>query len=147
LENQVHSGLIRKESGRKMELDIFLPSENLAFEYQGEHHYYDIYAVGRNRWLQSQKDEEKREACQREGITLIEIPFWWDGDRSSLMATIYKHRKDLCKAEITGIPIPEYPLKAFPIGLQSLCVSHWIAPVPELMHAENWDGVQNLKGW
>ena len=68
-------------------MDIFIPSKQLAFEYQGEQHYYDIYALG-NLWSQKSKDEEKRIACKDKGITLIEIPYWWDKEKSSLMATI-----------------------------------------------------------
>ena len=44
-ENYRHPQL-RHESGLSMELDIFLPKEQLAFEYQGEHHFHDIYHIG-----------------------------------------------------------------------------------------------------
>jgi hypothetical protein len=77
-----------------MELDIFLPKERLAFEYQGEHHYQDIYSLGSG-WNQKERDEEKRKICKEKKITLIEIPYWWDKQISSLAATIYKERNDL----------------------------------------------------
>src|SRR4051812_44330056 len=83
-ENYIHESL-QGSSGRRMELDIYLPKEKLAFEYQGESHYLDIYALG-NRWRQRQRDEEKRNACTSRGITLIEIPYWWDFEIPSLIA-------------------------------------------------------------
>ena len=75
-------------------MDIFLPNEKLAFEYQGEHHYHDLYSMG-SLWQQIQRDKEKKEICKQNGITLIEIPYWWDKQLSSLIATIHQQRKDL----------------------------------------------------
>jgi hypothetical protein len=97
-----------------MELDIFLPKERLAFEYQGLQHYQEVYPLGR---LQNQKerDEMKRNACQKIDITLIEIPYWWDFTLGSLHATIYKQRPDLLEMPKEGKSIsiepPPYLLK------------------------------------
>jgi hypothetical protein len=33
--------------------------------------------------------------CKQLGITLIEIPYWWDSTLSSLILTIQKHRPDI----------------------------------------------------
>jgi hypothetical protein len=41
------------------------------------------------------RDKEKKTACSSQGITLIEIPFWWDLHIESLAATIIKYRPDL----------------------------------------------------
>ena len=76
-------------------MDIFLPNEQLAFEYQGEHHYHDLYSMGSLWRQQRQRDKEKKEICKQNGITLIEIPYWWDKQLSSLIATIHQQRKDL----------------------------------------------------
>ncbi len=62
-----------------MELDIFIPNLNLAFEYQGRQHFefkstwfwknYDEFHAQRLRdWL-------KRDICSWEGITLIEVSY------------------------------------------------------------------------
>ncbi len=77
-----------------IQLDVYLPSQRLAFEYQGEQHYYDIYALG-NRMIHSDKSNAKREACEMNKISRIEVPYWWQGDRIKLMATIQQHRPDL----------------------------------------------------
>ena len=78
-----HHDLRYSESNYPMELDIWLPNENLAFEYQGEQHYMDVSEM--KGWDLSSglhelrsRDQEKREACQKAGIVLIEIPYTWD---------------------------------------------------------------------
>ncbi len=106
-ENYLHEEL-RFKSGHKMELDLFIPNLNLAFEYQGEQHYYDVYAMG-PQWQYSMRDEEKRHSCHQKGITLIEIPYWWDFQRASIQATIYEFRPDLIKNPGSGKPIPKEP--------------------------------------
>jgi hypothetical protein len=40
------------------------------------------------------------------GITLIQVPYWWDRKSSSLEATIYRTRPDLFASKPTGTPIP-----------------------------------------
>lgn len=44
--------------------------------------------------------------CKEVGITLIEIPYWWDKKLPSLCATIYNSRPDILKTKPTAIPIP-----------------------------------------
>lgn len=44
---------------------------------------------------QKSRDQEKREGCQSIGITLIEIPYWWDGTEEQLTSTIMKIRPDM----------------------------------------------------
>jgi hypothetical protein len=100
-----------------MELDIYHPAEQLAFEYQGQHHYLDIYEIG-SYWDVMQKDKDKRQACQENGIKLIEIPYWWDRKLQSLAATIYQHQPNLLSFRIVnGDPIPLQPAGGFPSGL------------------------------
>jgi len=53
-------------------------------------------------------DKEKQKLCKQNGITLIEIPYWWDKQLSSLISTIHQQRKDLifdCNIK-EGNPIP-----------------------------------------
>ncbi len=73
---------------QKIELDIFIPNYGLAFEYQGKQHFkeYDGVPVDERR----ARDEMKRELCKENGITLIEVPYWWNGTKSALAAMILK---------------------------------------------------------
>ncbi len=88
----------KKANLQKMELDIYLPQYQLAFEYQGEHHYKDhfLYWISE---LQKTKDNEKRQMCLSLGITLIEIPYWWDAKEESLKQVIQRYRPDIFPIE------------------------------------------------
>ena len=51
------------------------------------------------------------------GITLIEIPYWWDRSFESLESTIYSQRPDLFKKPPTSAPIPLFPPYNKPKGI------------------------------
>ena len=89
-----HPDLVYQDSKFKMELDIFVPVLNLAFEYNGQQHFQPHYVFG-SCSLQQKRDEEKKKACNEAGITLIEVPFWWDYSRSSLVASVLQQRPEL----------------------------------------------------
>lgn len=57
----------------RQELDIFVPSLNLAIEYQGEQHFVPIDAWGGEDALEKmrQRDEEKKRRCESNGVKLI----------------------------------------------------------------------------
>ena len=71
----------------QMQLDVFVPSLSLAFEYQGEHHFAQLHFFAPQERVGS-RDQAKREACKHYGITLIEIPFWWNKKVESLVQII-----------------------------------------------------------
>ncbi len=123
IENYYHPQLVRDDTGRLMQLDVYLPKERLAFEYQGEQHYYDVYALGQL-WAQKESDKEKRTLCKNQGITLIEVPYWWDFQKSSLVATIHQVAPHIIPSKGTGEYIPTEPPHGFPNGLFILVVIH-----------------------
>mmetsp|Transcript_10344 Transcript_10344/g.42068 ORF Transcript_10344/g.42068 Transcript_10344/m.42068 type:complete len:475 (+) Transcript_10344:14-1438(+) len=78
-----------KASGSALELDLFVPSLKMALEYNGEHHYEEIPFFGPLESIQ-RRDREKRELCDRAGVSLVVIPYWWDRSEHSLLATIWR---------------------------------------------------------
>ena len=75
--NYKHPKLIF-QNGRRMELDIFVPSKNFAIEYQGEQHYLSMDHLGGEKELKKiqKRDEAKRIACKTFEIQLLEIPYF-----------------------------------------------------------------------
>jgi hypothetical protein len=47
-----------------MELDVYIPTYTIAFEYQGSQHYTEHFRFG-PLIPQRKRDEEKKELCQR----------------------------------------------------------------------------------
>lgn len=81
-----HSALLGPQ-GKPLELDIYLPEHQLAFEYHGEQHYHEVPFFGPLE-LTRQRDILKRELCKQQGIKLVEVPYWWDQKLDSLLATV-----------------------------------------------------------
>jgi hypothetical protein len=100
---------------RKLELDIYIPSISIAFEYQGEVHYTNSNLLNSDQERIFEIDIEKKNACKNLGITLIEVPFWWDRQKETLAATIHQHRPDLIPDPGPYQPIPLKPLKPTPV--------------------------------
>eukprot|EP01118_Nematostelium_gracile_P001159 TRINITY_DN1119_c0_g3_i1.p1 TRINITY_DN1119_c0_g3~~TRINITY_DN1119_c0_g3_i1.p1 ORF type:complete len:421 (+),score=92.33 TRINITY_DN1119_c0_g3_i1:78-1340(+) len=91
-ENYRHPELKSNETNYELELDIFIPKLKIAFEYQGEGHFHDIYVIGNMNKVRG-RDQLKRDMCQQKGITLVEIPYWWDFQLESLIGTIKKKKQ------------------------------------------------------
>jgi len=96
-EDVLHPNLIYKNTHRKMSLDVYLPEKNVAFEYQGYFHYFQDVNLPSYGPLADQKtkDAEKETACERAGITLFIVPFWWDCTKESLVQLVRKVKPDL----------------------------------------------------
>lgn len=58
--------------------DFYLPKKNVCIEYQGRQHYEPVEYFGGKKTFESRKrrDKIKRDFCKKEGIKLIEIPYW-----------------------------------------------------------------------
>lgn len=96
--NYSHPTFVFEDSLKPMIFDIFIPSLKVAFEYQGEQHFHKTKMFGESE-IQSNRDSEKKTVCQvsfrfksliyeENGITYFSIPYWWDGSKESLRATI-----------------------------------------------------------
>jgi len=68
--------LINPDTGRELELDVYVPSLHLAIEYMGQQHYKPCYNVTQVEVDKQQKrDKIKADLCQLYGIHLIVIPY------------------------------------------------------------------------
>lgn len=86
--------------------DFFIPDLKLALEYQGAHHYRDVTKHGDFNQKDA-TDSAKAAFCRKNGLTLIAVPFWWNGQLSQLANTIHLIRPDLFPSPLAdGAPIP-----------------------------------------
>lgn len=92
--NYRHPQLVHSDSLKNMQLDFFIPSLKLAFEYQGKQHYQNSFRFQEN-LQQKKRDEEKKTLCKDLGIKLIEIPYWWYGSTRALVSTIHRECPDM----------------------------------------------------
>ena len=67
--------------------DIFIPSLNLAIEYQGEQHYDEIPSISSIQVAQS-RDIGKLSRSSKLSVHIIFIPYWWDLSLASLLSSI-----------------------------------------------------------
>ncbi len=54
-----------------------------------------------------ERDKQKMQSCLKTGITMIAVPYWWDGSLSSLATTIHYMRPDISiPNSLLSSPIP-----------------------------------------
>ena len=88
VEDYFHSEISR-QAGCAVQFDIFLVNRNIAIEYHGKQHYEDIPSTGfASVEMYQFRDNEKEKLCNKNGIQLITIPYWWDGNLESLQITL-----------------------------------------------------------
>ena len=123
LDNFRHPDILNEETKLPLELDIFLPQLNIAFEYNGyffssvcpywvgKQHYTIAgtgFFTGRPLAYVQHLDQLKQDACKKMGITLISVPFWWNFSIESLKAAIYRYRPELFSSPPVAEPFAEY---------------------------------------
>eukprot|EP01122_Echinamoeba_exundans_P008119 TRINITY_DN2631_c0_g1_i2.p2 TRINITY_DN2631_c0_g1~~TRINITY_DN2631_c0_g1_i2.p2 ORF type:complete len:219 (-),score=30.34 TRINITY_DN2631_c0_g1_i2:50-706(-) len=82
-----------KDSATKgLELDIYIPSLNIGVELQGVQHFKDVSRVGQ---ATPDVDDLKAAECSRLGITLLHVPYSWNGDASWIRSALSAVRPDL----------------------------------------------------
>jgi len=84
-----------KQDSELMEWDVCIPEIALGVDYQWKQHYEQQQYLYGSPILQQLQTEAKRRACDKLGITTIEVPPWWNQQHSSLMEMITRHRPDL----------------------------------------------------
>ena len=80
-------------------------------------------------------DKIKKNLCSTFGITLVEVPYWWNTKIESLMATIQHARPDVIQEPVSYEPIPLLNLNP------STHITHPL--VDEL----EWNATLNINGW
>ena len=73
---------LKSGKNSSLELDGYCEELKLAFEYQGEYHYMDIPVHHQQRTLKEvqQNDELKAKLCRKQGVSLIQMPYWEKGN-------------------------------------------------------------------
>lgn len=95
IEDFYHAEL-SKEASFPIQLDIFIPSHSIAFEYHGQHHYSDIPAFG-HLDMQQDRDKQKIEICKNNNLHLFIVPYWWDRSLDSLRELIQQKLPNISK--------------------------------------------------
>jgi len=83
-----HSICGHPSTGQEITVDVFLPEHNIAFEYQGEHHYHEVTSNTLPTTIFEARDIEKLSICKQYGIDVVQVPYWWRGDIKDLVENI-----------------------------------------------------------
>jgi len=94
VEDYVLPSIAYSKTGCPMTFDIYVPSFNVIFEYNGYQHYFDHSLFGYAKSHQD-RDKERCTACNSNGIYYIEVPYWWRHDKESIIAILHRHRPDI----------------------------------------------------
>ena len=87
-EEYIHPLLHYSASNMFPIFDIFIPSLNFAFEYDGEQHFDDLPQGFSPVEIYKDKEMEKGELSKSLSILIIQIPYWWDRTEQSLLDSL-----------------------------------------------------------
>ncbi|WP_241170330.1 hypothetical protein [Serratia marcescens] len=99
--SQKPSWNINPWTSKLLELDGYCQEFNIAFEYDGDHHF-SIARYGQSKRpkhtfiYQQFRDEQKRKNCRRQGITLINVPFL-SGKKANTFDSFLENIISACK--------------------------------------------------
>lgn len=114
----------RKVLGNRLELDIFIPELNLAFEYQGEHHFdpnNHFYFKNQEDFHALQKrDHLKKDLCKKNDIVLIEFYYHERLDEQFVLKKLFENGIFNNQSRLVG-----YSLKINEIKRETKEVSKW----------------------
>jgi len=84
------------DTKRPFNITVYIPSLKLGFDYFEDPNTSCQYAVGAN-YSVNLFNRSKKNVCDKLGITLIEVPSWWDRKSESLLVAIRRCRPDVFK--------------------------------------------------
>jgi hypothetical protein len=93
--------LTSKTTGANLELDGYCPELKLAFEYQGEYHYFPVLPHNKNKSVEDvqKNDAYKATVCKRRGVSLIQVPYTEKDNQSFVVQALLS----LGRPEITQL--------------------------------------------
>ena len=94
---------ISTKMSSQLEIDIFIPSLNMGYEYQGIQHYEDFPFFGSAESHQL-RDHQKKNILSKYGINIIPVPYWWDNSSSSLFSSISNTNPNLDLNSFFSVP-------------------------------------------
>jgi len=94
IQNNFWHPQITTDNGQKLQLDIFIPSLQLAIEYNGNQHYSEVAIYKGTKGIQT-RDVHKIGACKQAGITLVIVPYQCTVDIAALKSVIQQSRPDI----------------------------------------------------
>lgn len=81
-------------------LDIYIPSKNVAIEYQGEQHYKPVHIYGGKKGFRQQQrfDKKKINLCKKHGVNLYYFTFVEDAPNKLHGKVMYKNTRKLLRS-------------------------------------------------
>ena len=89
-EDYYHPTIRYSNSKLSIQFDVYIPSLNIAIEYNGEQHYDEMLSGFAPIETYKTRDFEKLQLCKENNINLIYIPYWWNLNAESLHSFVLR---------------------------------------------------------